>query len=472
MEGGIGLPHNLIGDFISVATGQRQFLNVKPGEWGLIAALIALLGTNAMVFELAEVVATAGFISNIGTPKIIYLWLVTLPVTLIMASTYALVVDRVKRVQLMAYMLAIFAALYFITLLMFEFEVVDLIKFSVLYTITELQYAIFPLAFWSLANDQFTLSDTRRLFPLIATGGALGSIAGNLLASGFTRLFPDSDSNAPQVLLVGVFIFLSGLVVLYFAFRNREVRARTARQSDGPLTTIKEGMDVIRGVPLFRYLALAMMLIGLAFVIIEFHFLYALDTASQDENAAPRFFQSFYGIYKAVMIGGVLVFQSLISGRYLEKAGTKNSFTLLPAMVLVGLGIMLAFVSPINYLAVAFGRLIMRITQRGWDEPARKSAQALVPDERRGRVSTFMDNYFYTLASILGSLIVAGLLFLRDQEIISSETTIYIYLGVAVIATIGAIWATLRLRILYDKSLLNWRLSRSKRKSVLDGIEF
>jgi hypothetical protein len=32
--------------------------------------------------------------------------------------------------------------------------------------------------------------------------------------------------------------------------------------------------------------------------------------------------------------------------------------------------------------------------------------------------------------------------------------------------------ATVLMRRIYEKSLLNWRLARSRRKSALDGIEF
>lgn len=451
------------------ASEKLRFLNVKSGEWGLIIPLVLLLATNTLVFELSEVVATTGFISQIGTPRIIYLWLVTLPITIIVASGYALVVDRIKRVTLMTGLLIGFAALYCIALILFSADAPDWLKYPALYLLTELQYAVFPLAFWALAGDMYTMTEARRLFPIVATGGALGSIIGNALAAALTRLLPKGESNAPQVLALGVLVFLGGLLVLRVTFRKRTVRARQAKQSGGIRDTIKEGWGVIKGVPMFRYLAAAMLMMGLALMIVEFHFLYSLDKAAQEADNAPKFFQSFYGIYKALLIGGTLLFQSLITGRYLEKAGTKNSFVGLPLAFLMGLGVVAAVGGAVG---VAAGRLIMRVVQRGWDEPARKSAQSLVPDERRGRVSTFMDNYFYSFASILGCLFVGGLLLATDQDVISRETTTIIYLAVAGAAALGAVWATLKLRTVYDKSLLNWRLSRSRRKSVLDGIEF
>ena len=42
----------------------------------------------------------------------------------------------------------------------------------------------------------------------------------------------------------------------------------------------------------------------------------------------------------------------------------------------------------------------------------------------------------------------------------------------ATLAGVAAIFVSIYLRKVYDTSMLNYRLARSRRKSVLDGIEF
>jgi len=452
-----------------LASGGKRWLNVQSGEWGLMLSLILLLATNSLVAELAEVVATTGFINNIGTPQIVIVWLVSVPVTILAGGIYVLVIDRMKRVRLMTILLAILAFAYFLMLTLFTIEAPNEVRFALLYILTELQIAIFPLAFWSLVNDMYTITQARRLFPLVATGGALGSIGGNALAAALTRIFPENANNAPEVLTMGVIAFLLGILVVWGTFRKREVRARQSKQADGIRETFKEGWGVIKDVPMFRFLAVAMFLMGLSFTIIEFHFLYSLDAASQDTANAANFFQSFYGIYKALLIIGILVFQSLITARYLEKTGTRNSFFMLPVAMASGLVIIVLMGGAVG---VGLGRLVMRVAQKGWDEPARKAAQALVPDERRGRVSTFMDSYFYAFASLAGALLLGALLLATEYDLISRETTSVVYLIVAAVAAVISLWAVFQLRRVYEKSLLNWRLSRSRRQSVLDGIEF
>jgi len=448
----------------------QRIINIKPGEWALALSLIFILATNTLVFEVAEVVATTGFVSNVGTPQIILLWLVSLPITLAVAAVYSLIVDRVKRRWLMSVIMLLFAALYLAALGIFVADAPDEVKFPFLYLLTELQYAVFPLAFWALASDLYTTSQTKRLFPILATGGAIGSILGNGMAAALTEILPEGQSDAPQVLMTGAVVFLLGFLLLRGSIGRQEIRARQSTRE----TTIKksfiEGWEVVRDVPMFRWLMVAMFAVGLGFLIIEFHFLYSLDQAANESDNSADFFQAFYGIYKALLIGGTLIFQSVISSRYLEKTGLKNSFMVLPFAMIGGLLVIGVYSTAVG---VGLGRLIMRVFQRGWDEPSRKSALALVPDERRGRVSTIMENYFYTVASILGSLIVGVLLLLSEQfDVITRDQATIGYLSVVGVGAMVAIYATYKIRGVYEESLLNWRLSRSRRKSVLDGIEF
>jgi AAA family ATP:ADP antiporter len=105
------------------------------------------------------------------------------------------------------------------------------------------------------------------------------------------------------------------------------------------------------------------------------------------------------------------------------------------------------------------------------DDSARKSFQALVPEERRGRVSTFMSNYLPALGTIVACLIAGVIVLIGLAQ--NSELHI-IYLIVAAIAAAFAIWAIFKMRAVYDNSMMNWRLKRRQRgtSSVLDKLDF
>lgn len=83
-----------------------------------------------------------------------------------------------------------------------------------------------------------------------------------------------------------------------------------------------------------------------------------------------------------------------------------------------------------------------------------------------------MDSYFITTATVLGCVILITLLSLVSSGVITAQIAKWIYLGVAITAALAGIAVSLYLRKAYDLSMLNYRLARSKRKSMLDGIEF
>jgi len=244
------------------------------------------------------------------------------------------------------------------------------------------------------------------------------------------------------------------------------VRARQARETGiNVRETAQVGVDFFKGVPLFGYLAIAMLLAGLSLTIVEYHF---LSTAERAVDNSLQF-QAFYGTYKMALIMTILLSQWLVAGRLLKRVPIKDTFLVLPVALVVAVGCVLA--AP-GLMGAAAGRFLARWMQRAWDELARKALQGLVPDERRGRISTIMDSYFYAVATMAGCLIMGGLLLAASLGWLPDGTVITVYLLIAVLAAIGAVWASLRLRSVYDKSLLDWRLARSRRKSMLDGIEF
>ena len=62
-----------------------KLLNLRKGEAGLAFSLWLLLAMNMMVLELSDVVATAGFVSNLGVDKVPTLWIVTTLITIFAA---------------------------------------------------------------------------------------------------------------------------------------------------------------------------------------------------------------------------------------------------------------------------------------------------------------------------------------------------------------------------------------------------
>ncbi|PKN92511.1 MAG: hypothetical protein CVU44_15365 [Chloroflexi bacterium HGW-Chloroflexi-6] len=446
---------------------RTPFLNIKPEEKIQVFSLMAILALSTLVLELSDVIATGGFVSKVGPDNIVFLWIADMVIAIITAGIYALAVDRMDRVKLLKWLSLGFAVVFLIMRLLFLFNFPEWAAYPLLYILTDQFYAIFPLAFWAMVNDFYTSAEAKRLYPIIIMGSALGSIAGNGLAALAGWILLQTGGDAPSLLIIGTIFLLVALVVLQFALPKRTVNARQAHSDSVDVSqTIKVGWDYIKNVPIFTFLALSMVLSGLAFTIIEYHFIFSVD---REVSQNPLQFQAFYGTFKIILIVSILTAQAFFSGRFLEKVGLKNSFILQPIALVIG-GLLAAIVPTV--LGAAGAKYLIRLVQQAWDEPARKSLQNLIPDERRGRVAVMIDRYFYDVSTIVGSLVLGLLLFLRNLSVISQGQIINVYLGLAIASALVAVASGFRLRAKYEQSLLDWRLSRSRRKSALDGIEF
>src|SRR5258706_11272875 len=146
-----------------------RVFRLRAGESGIVAVLGLLLLINAIANQVSGVVAVSGFLSEVGVPQILLVWLVDYIIVMFTSSIQALIVDRFDRISLLRWVLIGFAVIFVILRLMFVFHVPNWINYSLLYLISDQQLMFFPLIFWILANDIFEVPQAKRLFPVIAS---------------------------------------------------------------------------------------------------------------------------------------------------------------------------------------------------------------------------------------------------------------------------------------------------------------
>ncbi|HNM38254.1 MAG TPA: hypothetical protein PKI33_14385, partial [Anaerolineales bacterium] len=97
-------------------------VNLKPEELRLAFSLWVLIAVNTFVLELADVVATAGFVGHLGVDRIPWLWIVTTIITIFAAGFYLVFIDRYQRLQLVTWLLTGLAILYLLLEFLFAFN--------------------------------------------------------------------------------------------------------------------------------------------------------------------------------------------------------------------------------------------------------------------------------------------------------------------------------------------------------------
>ena len=439
-----------------------QLLRLRSGELGIVVILGLLLLCNSVALEVADVVAISGFLSEVGLPQLLLVWIIDMALLLLTTGVQSLVVDRFDRIGLMRGMVFAFIFVYTLLRIFFAFGMPPWFNYSFLYLLSDQQWLFFPLVFWILANDIFDMAQAKRIFPLIAAFGFVGQIIGLGMAAAAPQVLGSQGISSVDLISVIVLIYLAALGILWFGLRGVSIR-ETSHQSESVGETLSEGWRFIKEVKSFRYLTLSMMAVGLALTIIEFHFLFVSDVTF----SAAGEFQTFYSLYRLGITVLAIIVQSLLTSRIINKIDLKNTFLILPGALLV---------SAVSVLAVpgivlaAGARGLSRLVYNTIDQSARKAFQALVPEERRGRVSIFMESYLPASGTILGSIILGIIVLIGIPH-----QTYYpeVYLGLATAAGIIAVWLVILMRKHYDTSLWNWRLKRRQRRAdVLDKLDF
>jgi len=180
-------------------------------------------------------------------------------------------------------------------------------------------------------------------------------------------------------------------------------------------------------------------------------------------------FQSFYAQYNLV-IAFVSIFVQGLSAKIIERISLKRSFLIQP-FVMLG-SIIANFFIP-GYVSSASAQGVSRVTYDTVDLSARKAFQAMVPNEKRGRVSMFIDSYLPSGGTIVGSLVAFAVISLGLKFGLVRDQYSLIYLGTGVAVALLAVFSAFRVRATYEQSMLNWQLKRRTRgASVLDKLDF
>ncbi len=441
-------------------TTKKRFLNLKPGEARLVLILGFLLLGNSLAMQVSGIAAVSGFLNSGGVNGFLLIYFVDAILLFLLSSLLSLIIDKFNRIKLMGWITLAYAVVFILLRIMFLFKLPDALNYSLMYIISDTQFFSFPLIFWVMANDAFKVTQTKRLFPLISAMSFVGILLGIGLAFISPTLFAALEIKNEEILILNALIYLIGYIL--FITGTRDVKLReTVHKSQTVKETLSEGWHFVKEVPAYRYLIVIIMTMALSYTIVEFRFFVVTDAAFTDIAA----YQTFYSLFRLGVTVAAFILQTFLTSRIIKAIELKNAFTILPLTIFISVAGLL--ISPLLVVGVAAMSLV-RLVRISIDETANKSFQAFVPEERRGRVSTFTDSYMPTLGIILACLLVGGIVLV---ESLTGQNLHMVYLGLAGALSGAGIWAALQLRKVYDASLLNWRMKRRQRgSSVMDKL--
>ncbi|GAP13672.1 ATP/ADP translocase [Longilinea arvoryzae] len=432
----------------------------QAGELKVVLILGFLLLGNSLARQVAGIVGLSGFLSASGVNSMLLVMAIDYLIVLAVSAVQSLIVDKFDRKKLLAGICLVFMLVFICLRMLFLFHAPEWLSYAIMYLVAEQQLIFFPLIFWVLANDICNMAQSKRLFPVISSWSFVGKILGIGVAAASPALFAKIGIPTEEILTLNVLIYLIAFLLIVFGLKNQEIR-KTTQTKETVRETMAEGWDFISNVPSFRYLIIAILAMAVCDTIVEFRFLVISDASFPGQGA----YQQFYSLYR---LGATLLsflMQTFFTSQIISRLNLKNVFFILPTVTLLG-SVGMFFLPGLSMALVAM--VSLKLMRETVDESSRKSFEALVPEERRGRVSTFMDSYLPAIGTVAaclvtGIIVLLGLGFGRDLS--------GVYIAVAIAGAIGAIWSIVKMRTCYDSSLLNWRLKRRQRGMAADLLD-
>ena len=247
--------------------------------------------------------------------------------------------------------------------------------------------------FWAMIVDVFDSEQGKRLFGFIAAGATLGAIVGSAVVVGLARHVPQT------ALLVTAAVLLE---VAVFGVRRLSAYAKTMRVEEKVVADERVGGSVFAGFsktfssPYLINTALFLLLFALTSTFLYFEQAGAAAAAFKDKAARTNFFATVDLLVNILTLG----IQLFLTGRILRVLGVTLTLALLPAVSVIGFGVLA--VAP-SVAAIVVFQVIRRAGNFAIARPTRELLFTVVPREDRYKAKSFIDTVIYRLGDQFGA---------------------------------------------------------------------
>jgi hypothetical protein len=424
--------------------------SLKQRAWPMALALafVSLAGF------LTETVAATQLVSLAGAQSLFVIY----PLGGIGLIALALIqfrfVDQQARLKVLRIATLLYAVAFIVMLLFLGGSFMPIISVGIIYLLGDQLNFLVPLLIWSLAGDEFNVAEGRKIFGWIVAWTYGGQVLGLTIATGSPLLFGAFDVPLQALLIIDPVVCI--FIGIWLPYRLKgSFAAKGLNKSETLKESLEGAKDFINGVPVWRSLLLASIVTFIGGMTVFLSFMAGEeDLIGSDAGDL----QAFFG---GVMLGSLLIcliIQIFFAERIQNKIGIPGVLIILPVMTVAAGATLALGIAMHSLILLALGLALWFVPRWSIDENARRAALALVPDERRTRVSFIVD-----LMPISVGLIIAGPL----AAIGYLTGLLWIIPAAGALVTICAIPYALKVKRGWEDSLLNWRLRRRKQNRTL-----
>lgn len=317
----------------------ERALNIHPGDLGRGLLLCSCLFLVISSYVIGKVAGAALFLSRFQAKQLAYADIISSVLVALVVAGYVIIARRVPLQNLLLGSTLFFASncAIFWALAHYQFHLAWL--FPVFYVWVKIFGVLAPTQIWTLANYVLTTREAKRVFGMV--GG--GAISGWIFAGYFSKAI--AKTFGTESLLLGMALFLvicSGLIV--FIWRSGQVAVGGAHGlTQGPAETsprnLFASMQLVFSSSYLRAIAAVICISSLVTTLTGWQFLAIAQEVLVRKDALAVFFGNF-NFYAGLLS---LLFQLLLTTRFLRRFGIGTALFILPATVFLGSAGLLVF---------------------------------------------------------------------------------------------------------------------------------
>ncbi|MDG5469367.1 Npt1/Npt2 family nucleotide transporter [Deltaproteobacteria bacterium IMCC39524] len=347
--------------------------------------------------------AETAFLKRFGVEYLPIMTAINAIVTFILLGVFGGKLTRFRSDKVVTGSLVVSAGLIGVMRFIVPFEI-SLI-YPILYLLKTQFVVLMAFVFWNLANDLFSTRQSKRLFPLITTGGILGAILGSF-ATPLLISFTQADNLlliVPSLIILGAFCSLK----LAKAFPGTLLREEptTAEKKSTMLDELRKVGPMIKTSTLAQVLLVLTLVPNIVIPIINYQFNFVVDQTFATEKGMISFFSYFRGAQNTISL-----ILSLFVGRIYGRFGLPVALMFHPANYLIAFA---AYLFQFNIFSAVYADTSVNVLRKTINAPATSALYGLLLPKDRAILRSFLRGTVVRVGILFGS----GLLLVANEFI-------------------------------------------------------
>ena len=373
-----------------------RWLKIYEDEIGLFCGMALLLFfVNSSSIVLNNYAETA-FLKRYGVQYLPVITAVNAVVTFFLLNSLGGVLARVRGDRMVGRTLIVIGV--FVGLLRFVVPLNFDLLYPILYVLKTQFTVLLAFLFWNLANDLFSTRQSKRIFPMITTGGIIGSITGSFATPILARMV-----SSDNLLLLFTLFSLAGAVCVWrLGVKIPSSTMREPSKKGGErvsmLGEFQKVIPLIKNSTLAQVLLMLTLLPNLVIPILNYQFSFVVNQTFGTEAGMLAFYSYFRGAQNLIAL-----LLSLFVGRIYGRFGLPVALMFHPFNYLIAFA---AYLTQFNIFSAVYANVSVGVIRTTINNPATAALYGLLLPKDRTVLRSFLRGTVVRLSILSGSAIL------------------------------------------------------------------